>query len=175
VAVTKYDFILTFRLPAPNAAPDNYLDALFEAGCDDASVGTGKMGMVGLEFSRRAVSAEDALRSAISNIQTAIPGAVLVEAGPDLVNLTDVAEIVGCTRQNMRKYAAGEVRAVSEGFPEPVFTGSPSLWHLAEIAAWLDRHAGMRPKAEVIEVAKATARVNLEVQERRVKRMVEPA
>ncbi len=173
--MTKYDFILTFRLPAPNAAPDNYLDALFEAGCDDASVGTGKMGMVGLEFSRRAVSAEDALRSAISNIQTAIPGAVLVEAGPDLVNLTDVAEIVGCTRQNMRKYAAGEVRAVSEGFPEPVFTGSPSLWHLAEIAAWLDRHAGMRPKAEVIEVAKATARVNLEVQERRVKRMVEPA
>ena len=131
--MNKYEFMLTFRLPRTDADPEAYLDALYEAGCDDATVGTGRLGMVGLDFTRRSASAEDALRSAIANVQQAIPGADLTEVGPDLVNLTDVAEIIGCSRQNMRKYAAGEMRTVTEGFPEPVFTGSPSLWHLAEI------------------------------------------
>lgn len=171
--MNKYEFLLTFRLPQADADPDSFLDALYEAGCDDASVGTGKRGMVGFDFIRRAISAEEALRSAIDNVQKAIPGARLVEAGPDLVNLTDVADIVGCSRQNMRKYAAGEMRMVRSGFPEPVFTGSPSLWHLAEIALWLEQHADIRPNREVVEVSKATAQVNLKLQEHRVYRLLE--
>jgi hypothetical protein len=31
------------------------------------------------------------------------PGAELVEASPDFVGLTDVADLVGCSRQNIRK------------------------------------------------------------------------
>src|SRR5690349_2496048 len=127
----KYKFILNFRLPNTDDNPDDYLDALYEAGCDDASVGTGSHGMIGFDFTRSAVSAEDALYSAISDVRKAIPGATLVDAGPDLVSLTDIADIVGCSRQNMRKYAMGEVKSVNAFFPEPVFTGAPSLWHLA--------------------------------------------
>lgn len=31
------------------------------------------------------------------------PEAVLVEAAPDLVGVTDVANLLGCTRQNIQK------------------------------------------------------------------------
>jgi len=173
--MNKYEFMLTFRLPQANADPEAYQDVLFEAGCDDAAVGTGKRGMIGLHFVRRAASAEEALQSAIANVERAIPGVQLIEAGPDLVNLTDVADIVGCSRQNMRKYAAGEMRTIHEGFPHPVFIGSPSLWQLAEIASWLARHAGVQPPAEMIELSRATARANFEVQRKRLNRILETA
>src|ERR1700722_20402390 len=85
--VNSYTFMLTFSLPARGADPSQYLDALYEAGCDDASVGIGQHGVIGLDFTRSASSAEEALCSAIRSAQTAIPGAILVQAGPDLVGL----------------------------------------------------------------------------------------
>lgn len=79
----KYEFVLTFRLPRADADPNTYLDALYEGGCDDAMVGTAKLGKIGLEFVRQAASAHDAVNSAIEDVKNAIPGAHLVEAGPD--------------------------------------------------------------------------------------------
>lgn len=93
-------FVLNFILPVGTESPEALVDALFEAGCDDATVRVGQLGMIGLDFTR---SAEAALRSAIQNVTSAIPGATLVQAGPDLVGLTDMAAIFGFTRQNMRK------------------------------------------------------------------------
>ena len=37
-----YNFQLTFKLPHVNEDGDKYLDSLYEAGCNDALVGTGK-------------------------------------------------------------------------------------------------------------------------------------
>ena len=172
--MNKYIFMLIFTLPDRGADPEFFLDALFEAGCDDASVGVAKRGMVGLDFTRRAEDAEDALRSAIRDVEQAIPGAVLVQAGPDLVGLSEMAEIFGFSRQNMRKYAMGQ--SVSrEAFPAPAVTGESSLWHLAEIANWLKLNTIVQPSLEVVEVAKAAARVNLRVQQERVGRLLEKA
>lgn len=172
--MNKYVFLLTFGLPDRNADPEAYLDALYEAGCDDASVGVHLRGLVGLDFTRRAASAEDALRSAVRDVQKAIPGAFLVEAGPDLVNLTAMAEIFGFSRQNMRKYAVGPAQS-REAFPVPYITGEPSLWHLAEIASWLRRNTSVVPQPEVVEVAKAAAKLNLEASKERLDRMLETA
>lgn len=61
------------------ADPTAWLDALYETGCDDATVGVGKHGSIALDFSREAASAEEAIRSAIGDVQKAIPGAVLTE------------------------------------------------------------------------------------------------
>jgi len=163
-----WEFILKFRLPTSDSAPAEWLDALFEAGCDDATVGVGKNGSIALDFSRDAPSAEEAVRSAIHDVQRAIPGAELTEISPDLVNLADVADIVGCSRQNIRKYAAGEAKTVKTPFPEPVYTGNPSLWRLAEVLAWLDRNTELHPPAQVSGLVRVTSKMNLDLQSHRL-------
>ena len=66
-------------------------------------------------------------------MKKAIPGAKLVEVGPDFVGLSDVAEIVGVTRQNMRKLMLAHVTT----FPMPLHEGSAAVWHLAPVLEWL--------------------------------------
>jgi hypothetical protein len=173
-AMTSYEFVLNFNLPQRDGEPEKYLDALYEAGCNDASVGIGQYGMIGLDFTREAPSAEDALRSAIADVQKAIPGAKLVQVGPDLVGLTETAEIFGFSRQNMRKYATGQVEG-REAFPVPAFIGEPSLWHLAEIASWLKAYTVVAIPPNVIAVSKVAAMINFEVECERLKRILELA
>lgn len=170
--MTSYTFMLNFLLPSGNDNPEHFLDALFEAGCDDATVGVGLHGMVGLDFTRDATSADDALRSAVRDVQRAIPEAVLVQVGPDLVGLTDMAEIFGFTRQNMRKYATG-VGSAREAFPIPTILGEPSLWHFAEIARWLQANTSVELNPEMVEVSKIAARMNWEIEGRRVEKIME--
>jgi hypothetical protein len=172
--MNSFEFVLSFMLPDRSESPEHYLDALYKAGCDDASVGVGRAGMIGLDFSRSAESAEKALRSAIRDVHKAIPGAMLVQAGPDLVGLTEMADIFGFSRQNMRKYATSQAGA-REGFPLPTVLGDPSLWHLAEITVWLGQNTGVRPSPHVCAVAKAAARVNFAVERKRLKRILEIA
>src|SRR5688572_7770719 len=69
----SHDFVLRFALPDPGANPAHFLDALFEAGCDDAVIGIGLAGSVAFDFSRDAASADVAVRSAIEAVMTAIP------------------------------------------------------------------------------------------------------
>lgn len=172
--MTDYTFVLNFTLPNREDDPEAYLDALYEAGCDDASVGLGRPGMIGLDFTRAASSAEDALHSAIRDVRKAIPGAMLVQAGPDLVGITDMAEILGFSRQNMRKYAIGQSSAPL-AFPPPAVIGDPSLWHLAEITSWLKLNTAILPPPAVFEVAKAAARINFEVETERQRRILQLA
>lgn len=164
----SYDFILRFLLPDERATPDALLDRLFEAGCDDATIGVGKPGRIALDFTRQADTAEAAVSSAIAQVRQAAPDALLLEAAPDLVNLADLAELLGCSRQNLRKYATGDIRASQVAFPEPLLSGNPSLWRLAEVAVWLDRHAPLRPPEGLAELARVTARLNLDIQRRRI-------
>ena len=166
----EYGFVLNFTLPPGAESPDALIDALFEAGCDDATIGVGMHGMIGLDFTRAASSAEDAIRSAERDVSRAIPGAKLVQVGPDLVGLTDMARIFGFTRQNMRKYAVG-MTAGKAAFPIPTHMGEPSLWHLAEIVAWLRENTSLQPADEVLEVAKAAAALNFETECRRIERI----
>ncbi|MSO99566.1 MAG: DNA-binding protein [Acetobacteraceae bacterium] len=167
----NHAFVLNFTLPGREDNPEQYLDALYNAGCDDAAIGVGQFGMIGLDFTRAAASAEDALRSAVADVLAAIPGASLAQAGPDLVGLTEMAEIFGFTRQNMRKYATGQSSA-PEAFPPPVVLGDPSLWHLAEIVAWLRLNTNLRPPAGILNVSKVTAKMNFEVEQERLKRIL---
>jgi predicted DNA-binding transcriptional regulator AlpA len=166
----NYNFVLNFTLPRPDDNPEQFLEALYEAGCDDATVGIGQYGMIGLDFTRAAISAEEAVRTALANVHTAIPGAVLVQAGPDLVGLTEMAVIFGFSRQNMRKYATGQAGGPAT-FPPPVVLGDPSLWHLAEIVAWLKLNTNVRPPDHILATSKAAAKLNFEVERTRVKRI----
>jgi len=67
-------FTLLCALPTDEANPDDYVEALAEAGCIDATLGVGRQGQIALEFAHRAMSYADAVASAIDAVNRAIPG-----------------------------------------------------------------------------------------------------
>ncbi|TAM62238.1 MAG: DNA-binding protein [Rhodanobacter sp.] len=160
----EYIFILKYQLAEHDRDPDALVERLGEAGSDDALVGIGQPGRLALEFTREADSAETAVRSALADVKRAIPSARLIEAAPDFVGLTDVAEVVGVSRQNMRKL----MLAHPGSFPAPVHEGSASIWHLAEVLAWLEAKGGYPLERGVLEVSKVALQVNLAKEARRL-------
>lgn len=127
----EFEFELLYKIDH-NSNLDDLIDKLFEAGCDDALIGSGKSGVIGLSFTREAVSAEEAFKSAIQNVQAALPTALLIEAKPDYAGITDIAEIIGCSRQNVQKLFS------SSDAPVPMHSGNTLLWHLSEALLWLN-------------------------------------
>ena len=112
---------------------------------------------------------EEAVRSAIENVLAAIPEAQLIEISPDLVNLADLADVLGCSHQNIRKYAAGEIRTVKAAFPEPVHAGgNSSLWRLAEVLSWFEANTEIRPPKPVFNLSWVSSSKNIEVQQQRL-------
>lgn len=152
----EYTFTLKYQLAAADHDVDALVERLGAAGCDDALVGTGLPGRLALEFTREAKSAEAAVCTALRDVRRAMPGAKLIEAAPDLVGLTDVAEIVGVSRQNMRKL----MLAYPDSFPLPVHEGSTSIWHLADVLAWLQSRGGYPQAARMMDVARVALQVN---------------
>lgn len=160
----EYIFTLKYQLVDSDCEPDALVERLGAAGCDDALVGTGQPGRLALEFTREAGSAEAAVHSALADVRRAVPSAKLIEVGPDLVGLTDVAEIVGVSRQNMRKL----MLAYPDKFPTPVHEGSASIWHLADVLTWLQRKGGYVLAEDVLDVARAALQVNVAKETRRL-------
>jgi len=161
--MNNYEFTLTFSLPEAERDPEQYLDALFEAGCDDALIGTGQAGSIALDFVRTAKSAAEAVGSAIGNVKAAIPDAELIEVKPDLVGLTDVAQILQCSRQNVRKYMK-----TYQDFTKPVYTGKTSLWHLLALTSFYKFDV---PQS-IIELSKTTYKINLDIQQHHYRKIV---
>lgn len=152
-----YDFTLTFRLPQLDADPEQYLQALTEAGCDDATIGIGQRGRIALDFTRRGQSALAAITSGLQAVKRAIPGVELVEAAPDFVGLTDVAALLGCSRQNLRQLMLHH----PQSFPLAVHEGALSLWHLRPVLAWVSATQKRSLDPALVEVAEATMQVNI--------------
>ncbi len=169
--MAEYEFTLKFRLPDTSADPAQFVDALAAAGCDDALVGVGQRGRIALDFSREASSALKAMSSAIRSVRKAIPGAELAEAGPDFVGLSDMADLAGCSRQNMRKLALASVAT----FPMAVHEGSPSIWHLAAVLKWLGETKRYEIDAQALEVAESTMALNIAREARRLPGATLPA
>ena len=153
----EYIFTLKYQFTEHDNDPDELVERLGEAGCDDALVGIGQPGRLALEFTREAESAQEAVRSALADVKRAIPSAKLVEAVPDFVGLTDVAEIMGVSRQAMRKLMLSHAAT----FPAPVHEGSASIWHLAEVLGWLEEKGGYALERKMLETARAALEVNL--------------
>jgi hypothetical protein len=155
--MNEYDFTLSFNLQDSQIEPNDYIEQLHENGCDDALIGIGKKGCIALNFIREASSAYEAISSAISDVKKVIPHAILIEATPDFVGLTDTAKILGCTRQNIRNLIVkSEPRS-----PQPVYEGTPSIWHLAEILLWLKEDKTYPIDDSLLEMAKTNMNFNI--------------
>lgn len=160
----EYTFTLKYQLSGADADQEALVERLGEAGCDDALPGIGLPGRLALAFTREAGSADAAIRSALADVSRAVPRAQLIEVSPDLAGLTDVADVVGVSRQNMRKL----MLAHSATFPVPVHEGSTSLWHLADVLSWLhDR--GYDVARDTLEVARAAMQANIAKEQERLR------
>ena len=153
----EYEFELRFKLPSSDSDASEVTERLGEAGCDDALVGIGQPGRIALRFTREAESAKSAIVSALEDVKRAIPAARLIEAGPDFVGLTDVADMLSMSRQNMRKLMLTH----SATFPAPVHEGSVAIWHLEPVLQWLRSKGGYDVSQEQIDVAHVAMQINL--------------
>jgi len=135
---TEYDFTLV--LHGIDDFDDDTLDALFEAGCDDATVAQ-RYGRVYVTFSREKESLLKAVISAIMDVQTAGIGATVLRVDNcNLITQAEIARRIGRTRQLIGQYITGE--RGPGNFPPPacnIDDGNP-LWYWCEVAYWLSQN-----------------------------------
>ena len=157
----EFNFELIFKL-VDNQDSNEYLDALFENGCDDATISTGQLGMLSLSFTREAINASVAVESAINDVKKAIPSAKLVEATPDIVNISEISSILGHSRQYTRKLFNSETSSL----PAPIHIGNPSIWHLSEVLDWLKSLGKQENKINenLFELSHITRQINIKRQ-----------
>lgn len=126
---------------------DDFINRLFDAGCDDATVSFQK-GVTILSFDREAVTFSSAIISALEAVTAA--GGKIERVEPDhLVSATDISDRSGLTRAAISLYHKGKR---GNGFPAPrirVTSVSP-LWDWQEVAEWLYRQ-GKIDKEEMIK------------------------
>ncbi len=137
----------TLFLSGADVLDDEQLDALYEAGCDDALFGV-RDGVQYGAFDREADSFSEALASAIHDVTSAVVGLHVVRIEPDeLVTLAAIAERSGLSREYIRLLSAN--KRGPGGFPSPVTYADHKtrLWHWPDVAHWLAEHE--KAKVEV--------------------------
>jgi len=153
---TEYDFVLVLTdgielTPAIE-------DALFNAGCDDATASM-RSGRVYLTFSRLGASIKDAILRAVQDVRRAGVGADVLRVDYcNLVTQADIARKIGRSRQLVHQYMNG--RRGPGGFPPPaceICDESP-LWAWCEVACWLWQNNMI--KEEVLREAEEVEAVN---------------
>jgi len=134
----KYDFTLV--LSGISDFSDEQIDALYEAGCDDATVSQ-RYGRVFITFTRESGSFVDAVASAISDVHKANIGASVQRVDDcNLVTQAEIARRIDRSRQLIRQYISGERGPGS--FPPPIcnITEGQPLWYWCEVAYWLSEN-----------------------------------
>ncbi len=141
---------------------DSFLDGLHEAGCDDALVYF-KDGYICLDFSRMAKSAEEAVLSAIRDIEHSGIGGTVDRVEPDdLASLSEIARRVGVTRASLQKYARGNSK-VGKDFPSPVANISGArreLFSVVEVLAWMNRKNRTMLPLQSLDLSSVIAKTN---------------
>ena len=151
-------FKFTLVATGPLDKNSSYEDALFEAGCDDATVSFQK-GVLILEFDRVEKNLSHAINSAVANVVSA--GCQVVRIEPDhLVSMSEIAERVGITRAAVSLYAKGDR---GDNFPAPAarVTSESPLWDWVDVSRWFVR-AGKLSKSALVD-ARLTREWNLKI------------
>jgi len=132
----------TLLVEGADLLAQEHVDALFEAGCDDALFG--RRGPVYYaDFDRESATFAEAVVSAIRDVQCAIPDARVVRIEPDeYVSLSAIARRAGRSRESIRLLAEG-LRGPG-GFPTPErwVDARTTVWHWTEVAEWFETRLG---------------------------------
>jgi len=153
----------TFTLLLQGADPLEHLDALFEAGCDDAVFGE-RDGVYFAEFDRLASNFPEAVGSAIWQIENAVPGLCVVRVEPEeLVNASAIAGRTKRSRESIRLLI--DHKRGPGNFPPPVVwvAAKHRLWRWSEVARWFAESLGERTEATLSGAFLSTCNAALEV------------
>ncbi len=163
------NFEFTLIVEGPDLQDDERIDLLYESGCDDALVGRSH-GVQYLDFDREAPTLEDAMLTAIANVESVEGVEVVRIAGAGLVSMADIATRMGRTREGIRLLVEGERGPGS--FPAPV--NDPRnryrLWRVSDVTGWFAANYGESPEFEADVVAALGACLEL----RRHARLLRP-
>jgi hypothetical protein len=142
---------------------DEVLDALFEAGCDDATFGM--VDGVGFgDFRRAAPSFLHATSTAIREVDSVPRLQVARLEAEDLVTMAEIARRLGRSREGIRLFTTDE--RGPGGFPPPVarVRARSPLWRWVDVAEWAKQALGQDdPEAGLI----ASINAALEIRRRR--------
>ncbi|MDX6680278.1 MAG: hypothetical protein QOG94_317 [Solirubrobacteraceae bacterium] len=151
VAIDLIEHTFTLTL---SGDPTPHIDALFEAGCDDATFGAVDGAWFG-DFDRVAHSLAEALSGAIAAVEST--GLRVLRVGPDdLVTATQIADRLGRSRESVRLLIAG--RRGPGNFPAPVMhlDRRSRLWRWSDVlAVFGDVGDAQRADAAVIAMTNA--------------------
>lgn len=176
-------YAFTLILEGPDVLGDEAADALFEAGCGDATFGEVD-GSQYADFSRKARSLAVAIGSAKRAVETAVPGVRVVRVEPeDLVTAADIAERTGRTRESVRLLIAGE-RGPGR-FPPPIshVKARGRIWRWTDVARWFRTELGedqpsfreadfLAALNGALEVRRMAARIDRAAQREEIARVV---
>jgi predicted DNA-binding transcriptional regulator AlpA len=128
----NYTFTLTID---GDAGSDENIDALFDAGCDDATFSHSPAISYG-DFDRTAESLLDAMLSAIEAVESVDGLRVRRVGNDDVVTVPEIAERLGRTRQSVYQLVNGD-RGAGD-FPAPVSSvrGKGKVWDWSDVARW---------------------------------------
>jgi hypothetical protein len=147
------EFTLVLRGPID----DVIVDALFEAGCDDATIRTSGA-LAFADFDRESPAMLEALTSAIRQVRSVGLEVRSVEPS-DFVTLSEIAERLGRTRESVRLLAEGQ-RGGGD-FPPAVVRVEDRgrLYRWSQVAEWAELEAAEIERA--VSVAVVNARLSL--------------
>jgi len=141
----------TLVLSGPTDLCEDLEDRFFEAGCDDALLNF-RDGVLYIDFDREAESMQEAILSAILDVESAGSGIRVIRVEPDeLVTASEIAERTGRSRESIRLLAAG--KRGQGGFPPPLrgIKSRTRLWRWAEVVSWLAEREGDSAEPSVDE------------------------
>jgi hypothetical protein len=132
--MTSHEF--TLIVEGPDLQDQAHIEALFEAGFDDATIG--RVGSIQyVDFDRDAESFADAVFSATEGLEAIVPEARVVHLEPDdLVTMSEIAERTGRTRESVRLLITGDRGPGAFPAPATHFRSRQRMWRWQEVAVW---------------------------------------
>lgn len=132
-----------FAFVLDHPASDEEIDALYDAGCDDATPEREDGGRTFLHFDREAETLAEALVSALQDVEKTTLRVVSVRSD-DLVSPREIADRTGRSYESVRLLANGQ--RGPGGFPPPMSDDSWALYSWTQVGPWFARHY---PGAEI--------------------------
>jgi hypothetical protein len=152
----NHEFVLV--LSGVTVLDERVMNALFEAGCDDATPSL-RFGTIYLTFDREAVSLRKAILTAIGDVMRAGIGAsVKYVDSCNLVSQAEIARRLDRTRQQVGQYVSG--KRGPGNFPGPVcsLTEGHPLWMWCEVSSWLCQNSIIGE--DILEESRVVAGIN---------------
>lgn len=141
-------------------------DSLFEASCDDALINF-RNGTVYLDFHREANSFEEAVISAIMDVESSKLDTVVIGVAPEnLVSESEIAKRLKIKRQTVSLWIRGK-RRINSNFPKPVMrlAEKSPLWKWSDVTKWLYQNHIIKDM-EIVSNAMFIQNINAVLEER---------